>query len=267
MTSDFDRDTAVTEQGPGRYGALVSPRWNVGPVPNGGYVMTLALRAIAAALPGRDPLTLTAHYLRPAVPGPLEIAVELVKQGKTLATAEARLLQGGREVTRVLATLGTLDAAGQRFVDAEPPPMPAPEQALARPAGAPGVEIANRFEQRFDPATVRWATGEREKGGPAELRAWQRFVDGRAPDAMSLPLFADSMPPPVFAVLDPGWVPTIELTVHVRARPAPGWLRCRFRTRFVFGGYLEEDGEIWDEAGQLVALSRQLAAVPSKTWK
>jgi hypothetical protein len=39
-------------------------------------------------------------------------------------------------------------------------------------------------------------------------------------------------------------------------------MRCRFSTRFVSGGFLEEDGEVWDAAGALVAQSRQLALVP-----
>ena len=29
---------------------------------------------------------------------------------------------------------------------------------------------------------------------------------------------------------------TLELTVHVRARPAPGWLGCRVTTRYVIDG-------------------------------
>jgi Acyl-CoA thioesterase C-terminal domain len=58
------------------------------------------------------------------------------------------------------------------------------------------------------------------------------------------------------------WTPTVELTAHVRARPAAGWLRCVFTTRFVTGGFLEEDGEVWDETSTLVAQSRQLALIP-----
>lgn len=57
------------------------------------------------------------------------------------------------------------------------------------------------------------------------------------------------------------WVPTLELTVHVRARPAAGPLRVRFSTRALMDGYLEEDGELWDADVRLVAMSRQLARV------
>ena len=52
---------------------------------------------------------------------------------------------------------------------------------------------------------------------------------------------------------------TAELTVHLRARPAPGWLACRVETRHVVEGFHEEDFEIWDSEGNLVAQARQLA--------
>ena len=68
---------------------------------------------------------------------------------------------------------------------------------------------------------------------------------------------------PVFgAVLEIGVASTtVELTVHLRARPAPGWLAFRTLTRYLEGGYFDEDAEIWDSAGRLVAQSRQLALV------
>jgi len=88
-----------------------------------------------------------------------------------------------------------------------------------------------------------------------------RYRDGRDADPLSLPAPVDAAAP---VILDLGEVgsATVELTVHVRARPAPGWLACRSTTRFVAGGFHEEDFEIWDAAGVLVAQSRQLALLP-----
>ena len=86
-----------------------------------------------------------------------------------------------------------------------------------------------------------------------------RFSDGRDADLVSLPLLVDSTAP---SVLELGASSTtIQLTVHLRAHPAPGWLACRATTRFVSGGYHEEDFEVWDATGTLVAQSRQLALI------
>jgi hypothetical protein len=80
---------------------------------------------------------------------------------------------------------------------------------------------------------------------------------------LSTLLAADAFPPPVFNLLAvPGWVPTVEFTVHIRAAPAPGPLRCEFNTKEIQGGMFEEDGIIWDENGVLVAQSRQIGLIP-----
>lgn len=261
---ELDEDTAVEEVAPGRWMGRVTDRWDIGPIPNGGYVLAVAMSALRRAMPGLDPLTVTAHYLRPAAHGPAEIAVEVVKRGRSVSTAAARMAQAGKEHLLVLATYGDLGVARTgappAFVDGAPPEVPPAEAPQAWSGSVEPPAIAKRFDLRFAPETVPWLAGER--GDRAEIRARVRLADGRPPDVHALALFADALPPPVFNVMAPGWVPTIELTVHVRARPAPGWLLCRFRTRYAFGGYLEEDGEIWDEEGTLVALSRQLATVP-----
>lgn len=67
-TYAFDEDTAL-EASPAddrTFRAGMSHRWDtVGP-PNGGFLLALAGRALARAVPFPDPVTLTGHFLRPS---------------------------------------------------------------------------------------------------------------------------------------------------------------------------------------------------------
>ncbi len=63
----------------------------------------------------------------------------------------------------------------------------------------------------------------------------------------------------MFDVGAQGWVPTGRTDRPRPRAPAPGWLRVWVATRFLAGGYLEEDAEVWDSTDTLVAQSRQLA--------
>lgn len=251
----LDEDTAITRTSPGLYRGRLSDRWNIGTVPNGGYVLAFGMSALKDALPRPDPITVTAHYLGPAAAGEAEVEVHTLKTGRQFCTATAGIRQGGREIVHVLATYGELSQmAGPTHVDAAPPAVP-PLDSDPQERIAPGVAaIRDRFEQCF--------VGAGGEAPVAETRGWIRFADGRPMDTHCLGLIADAFPPAVFNVTERGWVPTLELTLHVRARPSSDRLRCAFRTRFLFGGLLEEDGEMWDEAGTLVAQSRQLAAAP-----
>ena len=94
------------------------------------------------------------------------------------------------------------------------------------------------------------------------MRAWFELADGRAADPLSILLAVDALPPTAFDLGLIGWAPTVELTTHIRRRPAPGPLRVAITTRNLAGGFLEEDAEVWDAAGHLVAQSRQLARAP-----
>jgi hypothetical protein len=116
----------------------------------------------------------------------------------------------------------------------------------------------NRFDLRL-PADSPW--GRPGEGDPFEITGWIRFRDGTEPSSLSAVAFADAFPPTLLGSMAVGWIPTIELTVHVRGRPAPGWLLGTFRTRVLVDGLMEEDGELWDSDGRPVALSRQLAMV------
>ena len=91
------------------------------------------------------------------------------------------------------------------------------------------------------------------------MAAWLRSATGHPVDPLFLLCVADALPPVTVDLGIPGWVPTVELTVHLRAVPADGWLRVVHRARLVAGGWLDEDCEVWDSPGRLVAQARQLA--------
>ena len=118
------------------------------------------------------------------------------------------------------------------------------------------------FRERVDLQLVSGSEvfRNREPNGSGEFAGWMRLKDGADPDVLSLLMFADAFPPPVLSLYGPvSWVPTVELSVQLRAHPAPGPLKARFRSSYLHRGVLEEDGEIWDSNDRLVCLSRQCA--------
>ena len=122
-------------------------------------------------------------------------------------------------------------------------------------------DFVSSIEMHLHPDDAGFATGR--KSGEMRVRGWFTLPDDEPVGTIGLLTVVDAFPPTVFNTdLPVAWVPTVELTAHVRARPKPGWLRCAFTTRFVTGGFIEEDGEVWDEDGTLVAQSRQLALLP-----
>lgn len=269
--SEFDRDTAVTLREPGVYDTELSAGWTIFGAVNGGYLLAVLGRALADALPHGDPFTVTAHYLSASRPGPAVVRTETVRAGRTVSTGQASLFQydeEGREVERirVLASYGDLGALPDDVrTSARPPAFPPIGQCFGPedgPAPAPDADqqpIAERLMLKLDPSTVGWALGQ--PSGKGEMRAWFGLADGRDADPLSLLLAVDALPPTAFDLGIAGWVPTIELTVHVRCRPAPGPVRVSLTTRNLAGGFLEEDGEVWDSEDRLVAQSRQLARV------
>jgi acyl-CoA thioesterase len=185
------------------------------------------------------------------------VRTSLVRSGRTTAFGEAVLTQGGKEVVRAAAAFTRLGRDGPVFVDGTPPTLPPPAECVGVPVGSfDRATIADRVEFRAA-ELPGWFRGQ-PTGRPSS-EFWMRFADGREADLLSLPLLVDSTAP---SVLELGTTSTtIQLTVHLRASPAPGWLACRATTRFVSGGYHEEDFEAWDSSGTMVAQSRQLALI------
>ncbi|HVM33775.1 MAG TPA: thioesterase family protein [Actinomycetota bacterium] len=266
-TWEFDDVSAVHEVAPGLRRAELAEGWDMGGVPNGGYLLAVAARALSEETGRPDPLAVTCHYVSPARLGPIQIEASVIRAAHRHSSATALVTQEDACVAFALATLTDLSRApaSRPFTALVPPDLPEPEDCiLVRPVeGLTNVPppIATKLELRLRPEDVGFAFGQPH--GRAEMMGWASFADGRPPDTLSLLLFADALPPTVFnAGYAIGWMPTLELTVHVRKRPAPGPLLCAFKTNLVSGGYLEIDGNIFDGNNEVVAMSRQLAVVP-----
>ncbi len=254
----FDQETEVQlTETPGVWSTEVSDQWNIGANPNGGYGISSVLRALLGSVPHPMPLSVTSHYLRPPSGNqPARIVTEVVRVGRTTSTATGHLVQDGKERIRVLATFGD-EPAADTFPTVSIPPvdLPEPDECVSRRDLEQGIglPILGRVDVRIHPEL----TGV---SGRAEVAGWIRFADGREPDMRGLVLFADAFPPSPFGLLGRvGWVPTLELTVHVRRPPAPGWIRAHLQTRDLLGDLLVEDCVLWDSTDQVVAQARQLS--------
>jgi len=266
----FDEATTVTPEGDGCYGtrlderfAIVSGDGSVGAV-NGGVLMAIVLRAVLDSSPHPDPVATSAHFLRVPRPEPAQVHVSWLKHGRTAATARATLVQDGAGILETTVTTGRLGEPGDGGLSwtGEPPVLPPVEECtgFADFVGATRrAGYAGQVDLRLDPATSGWLRGQPH--GVPEMRGYFQLREERLPDAYLLALAVDALPPVIFGITKAGWSPTVELTWHMRALPAPGLLRLAARSRHVSGGWFDEESEVWDSAGRLVAQSRQIARV------
>ena len=293
----FDEATAVRKSGAGRYEvrpdarfALVPPGGGSPPAVNGGVLMATVLRCVLDTSPHPHPVATSTHFLRVPQLAPAQVEVTWLKQGRTAATARASLIQDAKPLLELTVTTGTVSAAPAVIVPTAaasaaggaatsagngraaglswtgaPPVLPPIEECidLGMWPGAVGpdgtIGYAGQVEMRLDPATTGWRHGT--PAGIPEMRGYFRLREDRNPDAYLLALAVDGMPPVVFGLGASGWAPTVELTWHMRAVPVPGVLKVAARCRHVSGGWFDEEAEVWDAAGRLVAQSRQIARV------
>ena len=242
------------------YAAEIFDGWDIGGNANGGYLMAIAGRAMAEAT-GRPPVTLTGHYLRPAPAGPCTVEVEIVRNGRRFAVASATLSMEGKATLRLLGTFGEQSDGGPSLVRGEPPELPGFDDCPTRPDSGEAPGLMANLDLRLHPDDTGFAVGE--PSGTPLIRGWFDLADDEPIDAIALLLAADAFAPPVFNIDMPvAWVPTVELTVHIRAVPAPGRLAGRFESRFLQNDTVDEDGELWDSSGVLVARSRQISILP-----
>ena len=260
----FAEVSALEARGAGRFDAEVNPEWTIGGKPNGGYLLAMMGRAAASVSAHEHVIAASAHYLHAPQPGPVAVDTELLRAGRTATQIRARLSQDSEACVEALLTTSQLDVAASPYWDRGLPEIshvPYEDSTRLRPQLPDGARVAimDQIEVRLEPGSSAFTTGS--PSGRGELRGWLALPDGEAFDPTSLLFAVDAFPPATFDIEFAGWVPTLELTVYVRALPAPGPVRVLQRAELIDAQRVDETCYVWDRTGRLVAHGSQLAGI------
>ncbi len=253
----FDQDIFLTGRSSFSCAGKIADNWSVNGNPDGGYLMAMLAGAILQKSEKKKLVLLTANFISRTVQGEALIQTERMGSSRQFERWEARLVQDGKETVRAFGTCAEGDGAGENHYEKQAPVLAPLKDCVAIPE-MPRYSIFQNMDVRLDPSCSGWMFGNLSE--KSEQKGWIKFKEDRPFDQLSMLLLADSFPPPVLAsqgVIT--WVPTIEMSVNIRAIPSTKWLKCVFRSHFRNGGFVEEDGEIWEENGQLAAISRQIS--------
>lgn len=260
----FSAVSAVARREPGRFDAEIYPEWTMAGKPNGGYLLSMLGRAATYMSVHDHVIAASAHYLRSPEPGPVLIATEPLRSGRSASQVRARMEQDGQACVEALITASHLDGDMAPYWERGLPESGRSSyedcsRLIPRLPNGNRVAIMEQIEVRLEPDSSGFTTGH--PSGRGELSGWLALPGAEAFDATSLLFAVDSFPPATLDIEFSGWVPTLEMTVYVRALPVSGPVRVLQRAHLIDAGRVDESCFVWDMSGRLVAEGTQLAGV------
>lgn len=273
----FQEETAV-ERGdaPGRYRGELHDEWCTMAVPQGGVVTAVAARAVLDVLddPALSLRSITTVFAAPVPSGPIEIDVEVLRRGRSMAQALASVHAPGASTGATALTVVGAPRDGFEFTDLAPPEVPSPDECPSFRDGpppeidAPGPRFAYWDHHVEGRAAAGHAPWEEWDPTGSERAFWYRFdappwVDGGTLDPLALLTLCDTMPGAVSermgGGLPPWFAPSADLTVHLVGCHRSEWVLARNRARHASDGYASLEVELWDaEQGTLSAVGSQM---------
>jgi acyl-CoA thioesterase-2 len=264
---DLGVETAVEALGDGRYRATLDRAWEIwGPM--GGYIASTALRAVGVASPNTRPVSFFCHYLGVAAFDAVDIEVQTLKAGRTVAFHRATISQGGRPMLEATVCSVGDSADGPHVlehVDGEAPDVPDPE-GLPTPAELwPDQESPFPFWLNFDARPLTYEAAWPPEGPREPIwREWLRFhptttFDDPWVDACRAVIVIDvqSWPAahrPHAYKQSPVYAPSLDLYVAFHERgPWGEWLLADGHSAVAAAGLMGWTGRLWGRDRQLLA--------------
>lgn len=261
---DLRSAASVEPLGEGRYSAELTAPFSIMDHPHGGFLQCVVASAALAEASAQGSAhlhvtALTTNFVNAPTLGAVELSVRVRKVGRSVTYASVMMSQHDVVMLESLVTLGTLrDESVVRYQSVQAVALPERSMSAVDPE-AIGFAIRQTIEFQFDPATTSWWDGQRSSLG--EVRGWLRLRGDASWDPWSLLFASDAVPPATLPLGSSGWVPTLQLTSYIRRIPRSEWLRARQWVISISDGLVDERCELFDDEGQLVATSSQLAMV------
>ena len=249
------------------YRALVDDSWSNFRTVFGGMQQALALAAMrqTLGLPEAEmPLrSLQTNFIAPVDFGELEIDVAVLRQGKSVAQLEARILQGEQVACSYMACFGRaresqIDVVApeypqhiKAFTDSEPFPW----KGDARPG------FLQHYEQRLGLGAFPVSAKAADEQG-----IYVRFREDVVVDELALMSLTDVIPSPTLARFET-FKPASSMNSLVEFFPIERPLAVgepvlhHVYLRKARDGYASHDAYIWTPHGELIAYSHQTAVI------
>jgi acyl-CoA thioesterase len=281
VTADFLSTTTVTPVASQLYQAVIDDSWNLRPLPQGGLVTAIALRAMAAVLGDSAQALRVVHtsFVAQVASGPVAVEVEVLRRGRTVSHLRAEVRNPGAPRGHLTTGIFGSPRPGFDFTDLEPPHHVPPPSSCRSFRDPPPPEVIpfepipfwdRHVEGRNVIGHGWWEEYEPDR---AENALWYRFdeppfLDDGTMDPLALVVLADTMPGAVAEKVgrrDRSWfAPSVDLTVHILDHCRSPWILAHNRARYAGDGYASADMALWDcgdnggRAPRLVAYATQL---------
>ena len=244
-------------------------KYFVGNTPHGGYLLAVMNKALSNVLPHPSAINSNVYYLDRTEPSEAELHVEVVRTSRGSSMGQVRLIQNG--ITTCLFSALCSDFQYMKGYSGLETPLPEIINSLPaedfqvmsydilKPGSTPS--FIQQLELSVHPDHAWWDRKISSDVAEARCSAYLELLGGPA-DEFVLSYLSDILPPVVqnkYGSL--GWVPTLTLTTNIRQLPTTNKLFIDGIAKDISNGYFEQDCNIWDLNGNLVATSRQLAKI------
>ena len=260
----FSETLATFQASENGWSAHVGEDWFQGRAIFGGMLAALGNEAMRRRVPNDRPLrALETVFVGPVLPGKVEMTAEVLRVGKSVTLASARLYSGGELATTLTGIYGASRPVAITLAPTPPAGVPTADEVPDTPMN-PNVHMPT-FVQHF---THRFVEGARPFSGSdlSHSKVYFRHKDPGPFSESHLVALIDCIPPPLLQMMNK-FVPnssltwTVEFLRHDYDYPCEAFWRIDTEVKGAGEGYSQESSLVLDPKGRPAALSRQLVAV------